>query len=203
MKIGIIGSGNIGGTAGVLWAQAGHEVMFSSRHPEELGDLVAQAGPGARAGTPEEAAAWGDVVLEAIPFGLYSTLPAAQLAGKIVIDASNYYPQRDGEIELGGRGSSELVAQHLAGARVVKAFNTIYFGNLRTRGTSDPVQQLAIFVAGDDDDAKATVSQLIEAIGFAAVDTGTLHDGGLRQQPDTDIYNKPMTAAQARGVLGT
>ena len=84
MKIGIIGSGNIGGAAGTLWANASHEIVFSSRHPEDLAPLVAQAGSRAHAGTPEEAAAWGEVVLVAIPFGRYDTLPAAQLTGKIV-----------------------------------------------------------------------------------------------------------------------
>lgn len=202
MRIGIIGSGNIGGTAGTHWARAGHQIMFSSRHPEQLTQLAAQAGPNAQVGTPEEAAAFGDVVLVAIPFGLYHTLPAAQLAGKIVIDATNYYPQRDGEIDLHGLASSELIAQHLPGARLIKAFNTIYFRRLQSEGRDDPNERLAIFLAGDDLDAKQIVAGLIEEIGFAPVDTGSLHDS-TRQEPDSPIYNQPITALEARAMLQT
>jgi predicted dinucleotide-binding enzyme len=202
MKIGIIGSGHIGGTVGTLWARAGHQVMFSSRHPEALRDLVAQAGPNARAGTPEAAAAFGEVVLVAIPFRLFQALPAGELAGKIVIDASNYAPGRDGQIDLHGRASSELVAQHLVGARLVKAFNTMYFETLRTAGRPEnPDDRLVLFIAGDDAQAKQVVSQLIEEIGFAPIDTGSLHAGGLRQQPGSPIYNRPMNTAQARQAL--
>lgn len=125
MKIGIIGAGMIGGTAMRLFAQAGHEVAISnSRDPESLGGLVHGPGPRVRARTVEETARFGDLVLAAIPFGRYTTLPAAHLANKIVIDAMNFYPQRDGKIDFGGLTSSELVAQHLRGARAVKAFNS-------------------------------------------------------------------------------
>lgn len=204
MKIGIIGAGNIGKAAAKLFVRAGREVAVSnSRGPETLRDLISSLGPNARAATPEEAAAFGDVVLEAIPFGRYRELPAAALAGKIVVTASNYYPQRDGELDLGGRSQSELVAAHLKGARVVKAFNTIYFEHLRTQG--DPSRPLparrAIFIAGDDAEAKRVVSNLIEEIGFAPVDTGTLRDGGRRQEPGTAVYNKVLTAAEAEALL--
>jgi len=202
MKIGIIGSGNIGGTAGTLWAQHGHEVMFSSRHPEELGELVQRAGPNGQVGTVAQAAAWGEVVLVAIPFGLYTTLPTNKLAGKTVIDATNYYPQRDGQIDLEGSTSSELIAHHLPGARLVKAFNTMYSETLRTAGrANDDPNRLALFLAGDDADAKQVVSQLIDQLGFAPVDTGGLRDGGRRQEPDTPIYNRPMNEARARELL--
>lgn len=202
MNIGIIGSGNIGGTAGTLWARHGHEIMFSSRHPEQLADLVQQAGPHAQTGTIAEAAAWGDVVLVAIPFGLYATLPAEQLAGKIVIDATNYSPQRDGRIDLHGGTSSELIAQHLHQARLVKAFNTMYFETLRTGGRpADDSDRLVLFLAGDDADTKQVVAQLIDEIGFTPIDTGGLRDGGRRQEPGTPIYNQPMIAAPARELL--
>jgi predicted dinucleotide-binding enzyme len=204
MRIGIIGSGKIGGTAGTLWGQRGHAIMFSSRHPEALKDVVAAAGPEAQAGTAEQAAAFGDVVLVAIPFGLYETLPQAELAGKIVIDATNYYPGRDGAIDLGGRASSELIAAQLPESQVVKAFNTMYYETLRTAGRPDASDdRLVLFIAGDDAAAKATVAGLIEEIGFVAVDTGTLAAGGKLQEPDSPIYNKPMNAAQARATLAT
>jgi 8-hydroxy-5-deazaflavin:NADPH oxidoreductase len=204
MKIGIVGSGNIGGTAGVKWAQQGHEVLFSSRHPEQLGELVAAAGPTASAGSIAEAAAFGEVVLVAIPFGSYTELPAAQLAGSIVIDATNYYPQRDGHIRAlddGSETSSELIAQHLAGARLVKAFNTMYFKTLQNEGRPPGPDRLVIFVAGDDADAKMVVGELIEQLGFTPIDTGSLRDGGRKQQPGSPIYNRPLTAEQAREEL--
>jgi predicted dinucleotide-binding enzyme len=122
-----------------------------------------------------------------------------------VIDAMNYYPQHDGRLPLAGLTSSELVARHLAGARLVKAFNTLYFQLLATEGNSNaPVdERLALFLAGDDPDAKATVARLIEEIGFAPVDTGTLREGGRRQEPGSAPYNRPLTGAEARAALGT
>jgi predicted dinucleotide-binding enzyme len=137
MTIGIIGSGNIGATLAHLFVKAGHEVAISnSRGPASLRDLVAEIGPLARAASIEDAIAFGDVVIEAIPYGRYRDLPAAAFVGKLVVTAGNYYPQRDGEIDLAGRAQSELVAEHLAGARVVKAFNTIWYEHLQKQGDS-------------------------------------------------------------------
>ena len=204
MNIGIIGAGMIGATAAQLFARAGHDAAIANtRGPVSLADLVAQIGPRVRATTVDEAASFGEVVLLAIPFGRYSTLPASRLAGKVVVDAMNYYPQRDGRLSLDGLTSSELVARHLAGARLVKAFNTLYFEALATGGNpSAPVdERLALFLAGDDADAKATVVRLIEEIGFAPVDTGTLREGGRRQEPGSPIYNTPLTGAAARVAL--
>jgi len=203
MKVGIIGAGNIGKAAAKRFVQAGHEVAISnSRGPETLHDFVQALGPNARAATPEEAAEFGGVVLEAIPFGRYEELPAEALSGKIVITASNYYPQRDGEVDLRGLSQSELVAEHLRGSRVVKAFNTIYYEHLRDQGdTSKPLgERRAIFIAGDDPEAKSVVSRLIEEIGFAPVDVGPLREG-RRLEPGTAVYNRVLTAAEARGVL--
>jgi hypothetical protein len=204
MQIGVIGSGRIGRTAAELFVDVGHEVMIAnSRGPASLSDVVADLGEGASAATVEEAAAFGDLVLEAIPFGAYRDLPAEQLGGTIVVSASNYYPDRDGEIDFGGRTQTELVAEHLADSRVVKAFNTMFWETLRDDGRPDADREdrLVLFVAGDDDDAKAVVSDLIEQIGFTAVDTGSLAAGGRRQQPGTLIYNEPMTPAEARAKL--
>lgn len=204
MKIGIVGSGNIGGTAARLFAGAGHEVAVSnSRGPESLGPLVASIGGKTRAATVEDAVAFGDVVLLALPWRDREELAPAGFAGKIVIDATNPYTATGGLQDLGASSSSEEMAKQLPGARLVKAFNTIYFKHLETLGRSDlPLgERHAIFLAGDDAEAKATVARMIEDIGFAPVDTGSLAKGGRRQQPGTDIYNKPMTAAEARKIL--
>lgn len=205
MKIGIIGSGNIGATAARLFAKAGHEVAISnSRGPETLRELVADIGPNVRAATVEEAAEFGEVVLEAIPFGRYKELPVEPLARKVVVDAANYYPQRDGEIDFGGLTSSEEIARYLGpGVRLVKAFNTMYYETLASEGRPEaPVEErLVLFVGGDDEEAKARVSRLIEEIGFAPVDTGPLGEGGRKQQPGSAIYNEPMTPLRARESL--
>jgi 8-hydroxy-5-deazaflavin:NADPH oxidoreductase len=205
MKIGIIGAGHIGSTTARLFVDAGHEVAISnSRGPETLRDLVADLGPNARAVTPAEAARFADVVLLAIPLKDHTTLPVDELRGKIAIDAMNYYPNRDGHdprLDSGELASSEMVAAHLAGARLVKAFNTIWFEHLKTKGNkSAPVDdRRAIFIAGDDAEAKGVVSRLIEDIGFGAYDMGSLRDS-RNQQPDTTVYNRDVTVAEARDI---
>jgi len=150
----------------------------------------------------DDAADFGEVVLVAIPFFAYEALPADRLSGKIVVDATNYYPGRDGSLDFGGLTSSEVISGHLSGARLVKGFNTMYYETLATAGKESEEDRLVLFVAGDDDEAKTTVSQLIRKIGFAPVDTGTLRDGGRRQEPDSSIYNAPMTEERAREALG-
>lgn len=205
MKIGIIGAGYIGATTARLFIEAGHEVAISnSRDPETLASLVARLGSSARAVTPAEAARFGGVVLLAVPLKSYTTLPAAELRGKIVIDAMNYYPERDGkiqQIDSGESTSSEIVASHLPGARIVKAFNTIWFEHLKTLGKkSAPVEdRRAIFVSGNDAGAKEVVSKLIEEIGFGAVDLGSLRESH-RQEPGAAIYNKDVTVAAGRAL---
>ena len=164
---------------------------------------MAKLGPKARAATPAEAARFGEVVLLAIPFKDYTTLPIAELRGKIVIDAMNYYPERDGhdaKLDSGEMASSEMLAAHLPGARVVKAFNTIWFEHLKTKGNKkSPVEQRrAIFVSGDDAEAKRVVSRLIEDIGFGPYDLGSLHDS-RNQQPGSAVYNRDVTVAEALG----
>jgi len=207
MKIGIIGSGKIGSTTPRLFAAAGHDVTIAnSRGPESLGELVDELGPNARAGTVEAAARDSEIVLVAVPLRAYSDLPAEAFAGKIVIDANNYYPQRDGQIPELDREettSSELLARHLAGARIVKSFNTMNFRPLGSDGRPDAprADRLAIYLAGDDEGAKEIVAGLIEEIGFASVDTGNLHEGGARQQPGAPIYNNPMTAEEAEAAV--
>jgi predicted dinucleotide-binding enzyme len=207
MKIGIIGAGNIGANAAKLFLGAGHEVAISnSRGPETLRDLVGELGERAQAVSVEDAAKFGEVVFISVPFGKYKELPASAFDGKIVIDSNNYYPERDGkfiELDEGKTTSSELLSAHLRGARIVKGFNTIWYEHLKTQGNSDlPLpERRAIFIAGDDSRAKEVVAKLIEEIGFAAVDTGFLRDGGKRQQPGTAIYNKILTAREAALIL--
>lgn len=204
MNIGVIGSGNIGGTVAHLFVRAGHQVAISnSRGPGSLASLVKDLGSKARAETVDGASSFGEVVLVAIPFGKYQTLPERWLEGKVVVDAMNYYPQRDGRIQFGDLTSTELVARHLDGARLVKAFNSVNYKTLAIEGRPDaPIEdRLALFVAGDDARAKAVVSRLIEEIGFAPIDSGSLHDGGRRQQVGGPVYGKTMTGREAHAAL--
>jgi len=207
MKIGVIGAGHIGSNAARLFVKAGNEVAIAnSRGPQTLEPLVEELGDNAEAVTVEEARDFGDIVFISIPLGRISELPTNGWENKIVIDTNNYYPDRDGNIaklDSGSTTSSEMLLQHIPGARLVKGFNTIWFEHLRSQGNADlPLdQRRAIFIAGDDSDAKAAVARLIEDIGYAAVDTGFLHDGGLSQQPGTAIYNKELTAAEAAKVM--
>ncbi len=203
MKIGIVGSGNIGANAARVFVRAGHEVVLSnSREGQGLEALVIELGAKAGTATIEEAAHSADVVLVAIPFGKFRTLPERAFDGKVVIDAGNYYPDSDGkfaELDNDQTTSSEMMAAHLKGARLVKGFNTIWFKHLASQGdTSRALEdRRAIFIAGDDSQAKEIVARLIEEIGFAAVDNGFLHEGGRNQQPGTAVYNKDVTAKEA------
>ena len=197
MKIGILGAGNIGAAAARLFTVAGHEVAVSnSRGPESLKDLVRELGPRAQAMTIDEAARFGEVVLLAVPWRSPEALPHPDvLRGKIVIDAMNPYRPEGGFYDLDGSTSSEVVLQRIPGARLVKAFNTIYYVHLAERGRKDlpSDERHTIYLAGDHAEAKQVVARLIEEIGFAAVDTGSLVEGGRRQQPNTALYNKVLT----------
>lgn len=206
MKIGLVGAGNIGGTLATLLLRAGHEVAVSnSRGPETLAGAVAELGPSARAVTAAEAAAFGEVVVVSIPLGRFRELPAEPFAGRVVVDSNNYYPQRDGqiaELDAGEATSTGLLAEHLPGARVVKAFNTISFEHLRDKGRPDAptADRLAVPIAGDDAAAKAVLTDLIDQIGFTAVDTGALADS-WRQQPDTPVYGAEAGPAEATALI--
>ncbi|HXW06182.1 MAG TPA: NAD(P)-binding domain-containing protein [Vicinamibacterales bacterium] len=205
MKIGIIGAGMIGSTAARLFVSAGHEIAIAnSRGPASLAGLVAELGPAARALDVAGAARWADVLLLAVPWRKPEALPPSDsVAGKIVIDAMNPYGPDGSIADLGSGSSSEETRRRLPAARLVKAFNTIWYRHLAERGRPDaPVDDRhAIFVAGDDEDAKRIVMGLIEGIGFGPVDTGSLADGGRRQQPDTALYNKILTVREARALL--
>jgi hypothetical protein len=204
MKIGIVGSGHIGGTAARLFAAAGHEVALSHKSgPESLREQVAQLGEKACAMTVDEAAAFGDVILLALPWRAREDLPAQRLAGKIVIDATNPYRPDSSLYDLGDSSSSEEMLRSVPGARLVKAFNTLFARDLATGGRPDvPLdERTAILVAGDDPRAKEIVSRLIEEIGFAPVDTGGLRDGGRLQQPGSPLYARRITGAEAKTAV--
>ena len=204
MNVGIIGSGNIGKATATRLVAAGHSVWISnSRGPESLAGLEQDLGQLANAATVTDAAREGEVVIVATPLAAVGSLPAEELRGKIVVDANNYYPSRDGRIpELDdGLGSSEWLAQHLQGARVVKAFNTMWSENLVHKAVPHgAVERLALPVASDDEEAKAVVSRLIDDMGFDPVDAGTLRDG-RRQQPGTEVYNVLLDAEGVRDAL--
>lgn len=195
MKIGIIGSGSIGGSLGRLWAQAGHEVFFSSRNPKTLSSLVESA-PGAQAGTPKGAMTFGEVILEAVPFKAAFDLPVDDLAGKVLISASNYYSGRDGQIDLEGTSQSERLAKALAGTRFVKAFNMMQAGEMAALAEGGGRPGLAIFYAGDDDEAKKITATLIEEAKFAPVDAGSLA-AGRHFESGAQLYDKKWTKKQA------
>ncbi len=178
MRIGIIGAGNIGGTIGGLWVKAGHEVMLSSRHPEELKGLVEGLGSKARAGTPAEAIAFGEVVLVAVPYKAYPQLAqdyAGAWKGKVVIDAGNATQARDGEVyaEVQAGGIAAVSARYLSGARVVRAFNAANY-KVFARNAHREGGRMAVPIAGDDAQALAVAGRLVSEAGFDPVVVGPL-----------------------------
>ncbi len=205
MQIGILGSGNIGGNAARLFARAGHHVRIAnSRGPESLAALVAEIGPNAQASAPQDAVDPSDIVLIAVPWTKREEA-LGEIEGwddKIVIDAMNPYTE-DFEIEdLGSKTASEFTRALVPGARVVKAFNTIFYkrlaGDGKPKGSKD---RLAIPVASDDAAAKRVVMDLIDELGFDPVDAGGLVEGGRKQQPGSPIYNNPIGADEMRTQL--
>lgn len=204
-RIGVIGSGKVGGTIGELWARAGHEVMFSSRNIEHDKALAASVGHGARAGTSKEAAAFGEVLLFAVP---YAALPVLGhelgefLKGKVVLDACNPIPARDGEMaaEALAMGTGVASPQFLPGARIVRAFNCLGYAKMKSEAHRDG-EKLGIPLAADDRDALGIAVGLVQDAGFEPVVVG-----GLARAKDFDygtpIFGKPMVAAGVREILG-
>ena len=205
LKIGIIGAGHIGGTLAKLWVAAGHEVLLSSRHPDELKPLAQKLGPKARVGTPKEAASFGDVVLVSVP---YKALPElgrdlkAELAGKIVLDTCNPYPGRDGDManEARKKGTGVASPEFLPGTRLVRAFNAISAGSLASEAHRKP-PLVGIPLAGDDAEALRVAQRLVNDAGFEPVVVG-----GLARAREFDVgtpvYTKLLTAAELRKALG-
>ena len=194
-SIGIIGAGMIGRTLARLAVSAGMEVVLSnSREPSSLDELVSTLGPNARAGFPAEAAQAGPVVVATIPLANYGKLSPADLAGKVVIDTMNYYPERDGNIaklDQGESTSSELVQSHLSDSFVVKAFNAISFANLGSSARPPgALSRSALPFATDSQQAKTVVGDLIDRLGFDAVFAGSLAES-WRFEPGTPVYVVP------------
>ena len=205
--IGLIGAGHIGSQVARLAAKSGYDVVISnSRGPDTLSALVAELGPRARAATPADAAKAGDIVVVTIPLKNYRSVPVAPLVGKIVIDTNNYYPERDGHIpELDNETTTtaELLQSHLPQSKVVKAFNHIYAAQLTTDGLpAGAKNRRALVIAGNDREAKASVTHLLDQFGFDAVDAGPLSEG-WRIQRDTPGYGPRRTADELRKDLAT
>jgi predicted dinucleotide-binding enzyme len=203
--IGLIGSGHIGQAIARQAIANGHDVVLSnSRGPETLADLVAELGAHARAGTPEEAAKEGDLVVVTIPFKSVREVPVEPLAGKVVIDTNNYYFERDGhfpDIDEGRTTPSELLADHLGTARVVKAFNAIRSDHIGSAATpAGTPNRRALPIAGDDADAKRVVTELIDEFGFDVVDAGPLAEG-RRFDRDQPAYGAELAADPLRDAL--
>lgn len=190
--IGFIGSGNIGGTVARLASAAGYDVIVSnSRDPETLAGLVAELGPKARAATAGDAAQAADIAVVSVPLKAYRSVPVDALAGKIVLDTNNYYPERDGQIaSLDDKTATTagLLQAHLPSSRVVKVFNNIYFKHLgaQARPAGDP-ERTTLAIAGDDDAAKKTATEFLDAIGYDAYDTGSLAES-WRFERDMPAY---------------
>lgn len=204
-RIGIIGAGHIGGTLATLWVQAGHEVLLSSRHPDELKPLAASLGAKAHVGTPREAALFGPVVLISVPYGALPQIGRdlkSELAGKIVLDTGNPYPQRDGEMAVAARrkGSGAASAEFLPGVRLVRAFNAINSGDLRSEAHRKG-EPIAIPLAGDDAEALAVAQRLVIDAGFAPVVVGPL-SRAREFDVGTSVYTRLLTAPQLRAALG-
>jgi predicted dinucleotide-binding enzyme len=204
LPIGVIGSGHIGGTIGGLWVKAGHPVLFSSRHPEELKDLVAGLGPLARAGTVAEAIAFSDVLFIAVPYGALPQLGqdyAGPLKGKIVLDADNAVSTRDGAIadEVERDGVGVVSQKYLPGTRVVRAFNALPY-TIFAHEANRPDPKLAIPIAGDDPEAVRVAAGLVRDAGFEPVVVGKLADA-RRFQRGSPVYLQAMTAAELKQKL--
>jgi predicted dinucleotide-binding enzyme len=204
LKIGIIGTGRIGGALARHWVNAGHEVFMSSRHPEELADLAKELGPRAHVGLPREAAAFGSVVLVSVPYGAMPQIGtdfAAELAGKVIIDTSNPVERRDGEraIEWQRKGAGMATAELLKNDRVVRAFNCIPAASLAGQANRQP-ERIAIPIGGDDAAAIAIAERLIRDAGFDPVMVGT-----LAQSREFDLGQPlaqgSMSAAELRALI--
>jgi 8-hydroxy-5-deazaflavin:NADPH oxidoreductase len=203
--IGLIGAGHIGSQVARAAIASGYDVVISnSRGPETLTDLVSELGPRARAGTTQEAATAGDLVVVAIPLRAIGDVPVEPLVDKVVIDANNYYPRRDGNIAAlddDSLTSSELLQQRLRGAHVVKAFNHLYARQITTDGRPPRTRnRRALVIAGDDPVAKARVAEMIDGFGFDVVDAGPLAES-WRIQPGTPGYVERLNAEELTAAL--
>ena len=204
LKIGIIGTGEIGGALARHWAAAGHQLLISSRHPEELQALAKELGPNVKVGTPREAAAFGDVILVSVPYKSTAQIGhdyAAELKGKVVLDTGNPYPSRDGDMAVRDRirGTGVASAEYLPGTRLVRAFNAINSGPLARDAFRKP-ERLGIPLAGNDAEAMQIAAQLVSDAGFDPVRVGDL-SRAREFDYGTPVYVQGMTAAELRKTL--
>ena len=206
MKIGIIGAGMIGATVGKLWVDAGHEVRFASRHPDELQPLVARLGPRATAGTSADAARFGEVVMLTVPLAAVPQLVPEigdAIADKIVLDTGNAYEQRDGEVAREAKrhpgGTAAWAAAKFPRARWVKAFNSVYFKTLASEAHRKG-DQVAIPLASNDGKALEVAAGLVRDAGFDPVIVGALAQG-VMFEPGTPPYNTGMSGADVRRMF--
>lgn len=205
IKIGIIGTGNIGGTLAELWAKAGHELLISSRHPGELQDLAGRLGPKVRAGTPRDAAAFGEVILVSAPYGAFPQIGrdfSAELRGKVVLDPGNPYPSRDGDMAYEARKKGTGVAdpQFFPGVRLVRAFNSLPYWELKSEAHRAG-EKAAIPLAADDADALKIAERLVRDAGFEPVVVGGL-SRAREFDVGTAVYGRAHTARELRKALG-
>ena len=205
LRIGVIGSGHIGGTIGGLWVKAGHPVLFSSRHPDELKDLMTSLGELAQAGSVERAIAFGDVLFIAVPYGALPQIGkdyGAALKGKIMLDACNAVATRDGGAladEVGREGVGVVSQKYLTGARLVRAFNTLSYKIFATEANR-PDPKVAVPVAGDDSEAVQTAAGLVRDAGLDPVVVGKLADAS-RFQRGGPGYGQAVSAAELKQKL--
>jgi predicted dinucleotide-binding enzyme len=205
LRIGIIGTGRVGGALATHWTKAGHEVLMSSRHPDELRPLAASLGARARVGTPRDAAAFGEVVLVSVPYGAMPEIGrdnAAQLKGKVAIDTSNPVESRDGAMAIAAqrKGAGIATAELLPGTRVVRAFNCIPAASLANNANRKP-ERIAIPIGGDDKQALAIAARLVRDAGFDPVVVGSL---AQTRQFDLGgpLAKGDLTAAEMRKAMG-
>jgi 8-hydroxy-5-deazaflavin:NADPH oxidoreductase len=206
LRIGVVGAGKIGGALATHWIKAGHEVLLSSRHPEELKGLAERLGPRARVGTPKEAAEFGEVVLVSVP---YHAMPqigrdlASVWKGKIVLDTGNPYPSRDGKMaeDARARGTGVTSPEYLPGVRLVRAFNAINHRDL-VNEAHRAGDKVAIPLAGDDAEALAVAQRLVRDAGFDPVVVGPLSQAKAFDV-GSKVYTELLTAAQLREALGS
>ncbi len=203
-RIGVIGSGKIGGTIGGLWVKKGHSVFFSSRHPEELKDMIAKLGSLAKAGTVEEAVTFGDVLFIAVPYGAIPQIGkdySAKMKGKVMLDACNAVSTRDGAIadEVEQNGIGVTTQKYFPGVRIVRAFNTMSY-MVFAREANRPDPKLAIPIAGDDPQAVQIAAALVRDAGFDPVTVGTLADA-RRFQRGQPGYGQQVSAAELKQKL--
>lgn len=203
-KIGIIGSGAVGGTLGTVWAKAGDQVVFASRHPDELKELAAKAGGDAKTGTPAEAAAFGDVVLIAVPYKNFAEVAKANdaaLQGKVVFDASNAIAKRDGAMadDVNAKGIGKVSASLLPGTHLVRGFNAIHFTDMSGGGKKDG-KQLGIPLASDDPHAIKVAAELVRQAGFEPVVVPLDRAGEIG--PGRPLGSGPFTVEEWKTKLG-